>query len=97
MKKRLLYYLFVCLLISLNTKSHSGNLPRLFYSTQIPFSQTTFNVKDYGAKADGKSNDALAINKAIAAAAKAGGGIVFFRPVLIFPVLSGYKAILLYT
>ncbi len=36
------------------------------------------NVKSYGAKGDGKANDASAINKAIAAANKAGGGIVQF-------------------
>lgn len=37
-----------------------------------------YNVEDYGAKADGKTNDANAINKAINAAAEAGGGTVFF-------------------
>ncbi len=37
-----------------------------------------FNVKKYGAKADGKKSDGKAINKAIDAAAKAGGGTVYF-------------------
>lgn len=37
-----------------------------------------YNVKSYGAKADGKTNDAAVINKAIGAAANAGGGTVFF-------------------
>ena len=38
----------------------------------------TYNVKDSGAKGDGKANDASAINKAITTANAAGGGIVRF-------------------
>src|SRR5205814_3930138 len=38
----------------------------------------TFNVKDFSAKGDGKAVDSPAINKAIAAAATAGGGTVVF-------------------
>lgn len=37
-----------------------------------------FNVKNYGATGNGSSNDAGAVNKAIAAANSAGGGIVEF-------------------
>ncbi|WP_413812008.1 glycoside hydrolase family 28 protein [Streptomyces sp. OE57] len=37
-----------------------------------------FSVMDYGAKADGSSNDSAAIEKAITAANSAGGGIVRF-------------------
>ena len=37
---------------------------------------SSFNVRDYGAKGDGKTLDHLAINKAIEACAKAGGGTV---------------------
>lgn len=36
-----------------------------------------FNVRDFGAKGDGKALDSPAINKAIETAAKAGGGTVF--------------------
>ncbi|MGC4104348.1 rhamnogalacturonidase [Ferruginibacter sp.] len=37
-----------------------------------------FNVKDFGAKADGVNLDTKAINDAVEAAAKAGGGTVYF-------------------
>lgn len=37
-----------------------------------------YNVKDFGAKADGKTIDSPAINKAIEEAAKNGGGTVYF-------------------
>lgn len=39
-----------------------------------------FHVKDYGATGDGTTNDATAINAAIAAAAAVGGGRVIFGP-----------------
>jgi len=41
-------------------------------------SESQYNVLDYGAKGNGKTNDANAINKAINAAANAGGGKVYF-------------------
>ncbi|MGW3118691.1 glycosyl hydrolase family 28 protein [Streptomyces sp. NPDC001107] len=44
-----------------------------------PRTATVYDVRDYGAKADGSANDAPAINKAITAASSAdGGGIVRF-------------------
>lgn len=39
---------------------------------------STFNVRTYGAKGDGKSLDSPAINRAINAAAEKGGGTIFF-------------------
>lgn len=41
------------------------------------FTQPFHNVKNYGAKGDGKNIDSDAINKAIEEAAKTGGGTVF--------------------
>ena len=38
------------------------------------------NIKNYGAEGDGKTLDSKAINKAINAAVKAGGGTVYFPP-----------------
>ena len=42
--------------------------------------RTTYNVRAFGAKGDGKTLDHQAINRAIAAAAKMGGGTVVVPP-----------------
>jgi len=44
----------------------------------FPNASIVYNVKTFGAKGDGKTLDTPAINHAIDAAAKAGGGTVFF-------------------
>ncbi len=48
--------------------------------SQEPANGLVFNVKEYGAKGDGVSLDTKAINKAIAACVKAGGGTVYVPP-----------------
>jgi len=45
-------------------------------SGTFPAQQSRFNIVDYGAKGDGKTVNTSAINQAIAACAKAGGGTV---------------------
>src|SRR6185503_11697447 len=51
-----------------------------FTLSHAPYSgaTTTFDVRKFGAKGDGKALDSPAINKAIDAAAAAGGGTVLF-------------------
>jgi polygalacturonase len=47
-------------------------------STDAPSGKDNFNVRDYGAKGNGRADDTGVINQAIATAAKSGGGKVCF-------------------
>lgn len=44
----------------------------------LAWPQQVFNVRDFGAEGQGQSNDSGAIKAALAAAVKAGGGVVYF-------------------
>lgn len=49
-----------------------------FFSLAQPGGMAVYNIRTFGAKGDGKSIDSKAINAAIEAAAKRGGGTVYF-------------------
>ena len=54
--------------------------PLLLLLTILPLPAAIFDVRTYGAKGDGQTQDRDAINKTIEAAAAAGGGTVEFPP-----------------
>ncbi len=50
----------------------------LFFGANFAEAQTVFNIQNYGARGDGKTMDTKAINDAIIACNKSGGGTVYF-------------------
>jgi polygalacturonase len=63
------------------TNSGWGEIDKILSRVKAPqFPARDFNITDYGAMGDGKTNCAQAINKAISAANKAGGGRVVVPP-----------------
>ena len=56
-----------------------GAMTRSAVAKSTPTSGGEYDVRTFGAKGDGKTVDTPAINKAIDAAAAAGGGTVLFR------------------
>ena len=67
----------VLLLFGLTTQFVPNTAVAQVKGPPLPFLSTAFNIRDYGAKGDGKALDSPAINKAIEAAAAKGGGTVF--------------------
>lgn len=61
--------------ISANSRLLKATEP---FQVRLAQNKNFYNVRDFGAKGDGKTVDTPAINRAIETAAKAGGGTVYF-------------------
>ena len=73
----ILFLALSCCVLAYNPTAHSRSTPQKSSQKSAP-AGGFFDVRKFGAKGDGKALDSVAINKAIDAAAKAGGGTVFF-------------------
>ena len=73
-KKSVEKFIFLFLFCFFSCTSVFG---KIFSDTPIHYA-TAFNIKDFGAKGDGKTLDTKSINDAIDACSKAGGGTVLF-------------------
>ncbi len=82
--KMLLSFMAICTLMMFAMDAgHAQNPPAWVKSVgakSSPSGDKTFIVNDFGAINDGISNNTIAIQKAIDACAKAGGGTVYFKP-----------------
>ena len=68
---------FNLFLPTIQAQSIKGDTEKILSRIQIaPFKDKHYDIRNFGAAADGKSDSCTAINQAIAAASSAGGGIV---------------------
>ena len=74
-KRQLMYVLILLLIMNIGCSSRQQSATKA-----TGLSDNFYNVKFYGTKGDGTAVESNAINKAIEAASKAGGGTVYFPP-----------------
>lgn len=77
-RRKLLTVAFLIMAISFCSLTLNSNRSAAQVKSKPINTENIFNVRIFGAKGDGKALDSPAINKAIEAAAKSGGGTVFF-------------------